>query len=100
MSEAMYILIFMVVFFSSMAIWAFYFAERKDNRKWRAEQRKEKEKEIRFQKLKADAKVRRAEIDEKYRMANERSDDIKNELMELEQWNARNLKHVEHAHTE
>ena len=85
MSTALAIAIFMVVFFASITAWAFYFSELKDKRKWQAEQRKEEEKELRFQKLKEEATKRRLVIDEKYELQNERSKEIQRELDKLEQ---------------
>ncbi|MBT8289070.1 MAG: hypothetical protein HKN00_07365 [Flavobacteriaceae bacterium] len=84
MSTAVYIAIFMVVFFSSIYFWAYHYSEYKDKRKWLEKERKEEEKELKFQKLKENAKVRRDEIDERYRQQNERSKRIQKELEKLE----------------
>ncbi|NNK87120.1 MAG: hypothetical protein HKO90_02445 [Flavobacteriaceae bacterium] len=94
MSTALAIAIFMVIFFSSITAWAFYFSERKENRKWQEKQRKEEEKELRFQKLKEEAAKRRLEIDEKYELQNHRSDEIQRELDKLEQKNSSMIGHV------
>ena len=94
MSTALGIAIFMVVFFASISLWAFYFSELKEKRKWRAEIRKEEEKELRFQKLKEEAAKRRLEIDEKYELQNERSKEIQKELDQLEQQNGSEIGQV------
>ena len=93
MSEGMYILIFMVLLFSSIYLWAFVFSERKERRKEREKERKEEEKELKFQKLKEDAVVRRAEIDEKYNLDKQRRKEIKKEMKDLTQWKEDNSEH-------
>ena len=80
MKEGVYILIFMIILFASISLWAFVFSGKAEKREEKRLQRRKEEKEREFQKLKADSKERRKVIQEKYDAMKANSDRVEKAL--------------------
>lgn len=86
MSQGVIILIVMVVFFASMYIYAVKFSNIKEKRAIRKRYKRLQEYKLKFKKIKEEHNGIRDLIDEKYRLAAERSEEIKTELKRVEQF--------------
>jgi len=87
MSQGVIILIVMVVFFTGMYIFAVRFTNIKEKRAIKKRYRRIQESKKKFQKMKEEHNSIRDLISEKYRLANERSKAIRQEMKELENFN-------------
>jgi len=95
MSQGVIILIVMVVFFVGMAVFAWKFAYIKEKREARRRLKRIKAIQARDDQIKEKHKGVRELIDEKYKLADERSRQIKQELRQLEEWKSRNQGHFQ-----
>jgi hypothetical protein len=86
MSQGVIILIVIGVLFAGMYLFALKFANIRQKRAIRKQKRLELQKEMKFQKIKEEHKGIRELIDEKYRLAAERSNAIKEELKVVKQF--------------
>ena len=83
MSQGIILLIVMALFFGAMYGYAYITTDYRDRVNQRARAQKLKERQMRFQKIKAAMKQGRESIKEKYAKAEQRSIEIKNELKSL-----------------